>query len=91
MLHTTYFLQIIWNDTALRNRVMKNLENFQENEMIIDVFKLRFNKEQQRVIVFLNDQNYRFANKVVPMEFTKDSLVALIEKDFENVTNMKYL
>ena len=91
MLHTTHFLQIIWNDTALRNRVMKNLENFQENEMIIDVFKLRFNKEQQRIIVFLNDQNYRFANKVVPMEFSKDSFVALIEKDFDNVINMKYL
>ena len=91
MLHTTHFLQIIWNDTALRNRVMKNLENFQENEMIIDVFKLRFDREQQRVIVFLNDPNYRFANKVVPMEFTKDSLVALIEKDFDRVTYMKYL
>ena len=29
MLHTSHFVQIIWNDTALRNRVMKNLENFQ--------------------------------------------------------------
>lgn len=85
MMQTFDFLLTIWKSEKLKNRLIANIKEKNEKEITIDVHTLLFDFEKQIVKVLCNDKNYIFYNKIVPVQIPFDSLVNMINRQFDNI------
>lgn len=87
MMHTLDFLADIWKSNDIREELLDNLQSQKKEFIDIGVHRLKFDFEHHTINIICNATDYIFMPKMVPLKMTFETLINLINKDFDNENN----
>jgi hypothetical protein len=87
MMQTLDFLTDVWKSNDIREELLDNLQSEKKEFIDIGVHCLKFNFEHNTINIDCNDTDYIFKSKMVPLKMTFETLINLINKDFDNQNN----
>lgn len=83
MIQTLDFIGQVWKNENLRDRLLENLADQKETNVVIGVHSLVFDFERRTVTITCGDPDYFFKSKMVPIEMTFHSLELFIHHQLE--------
>lgn len=87
MMQTLDFLAYVWRSNDIREELLDNLQSEKKEFIDIGLHHLKFNFEHHTINITCNDTNYIFMSKMVPLKMPFETLINLINKDFDNQNN----
>lgn len=87
MMQTLDFLPTVWKSNNIREELLNNLQCDKKEFIDIGVHRLKFNFKDNTIYITCNDTDYIFLSKMVPLKMTFETLINLINKDFDNENN----
>jgi hypothetical protein len=87
MMQTLDFLADVWKSNDIREELLDNLQSEKKEFIDIGVNHLKFDFENHTINITCNTIDYIFISKMVPLKMTFETLINLINKDFDNENN----
>lgn len=87
MMKTLDFLIDVWKSNDIREGLLDNLQREKKEFIDIGIHHLKFNFKYQTINITCNATDYIFIRKMVPLKMTFETLINLINKDFDNENN----
>lgn len=91
MVQTLAFISFAYRDANLKRKILDVLDSKENIVLDIDVHRLWCNARTRYVVITCNDENYLFYCKMIPMRIGYDSLIALINKNWEHKLDIVYI
>lgn len=91
MMQTFDFLPLIWKSQELKDRLSIIIKEQTQQEIAIGVHLLTFDFALQTVKITCNNPDYPFFCKIIPAEVPMESLVCLMEHQFDGAIDYKLI
>ncbi|WP_160674740.1 hypothetical protein [Clostridium sp. C8-1-8] len=87
MMQTLDFLATVWKSNSIREELLNNLQCEKKEFIDIGIHRLKFDFRHQIIYITCNDIDYIFMSKMIPLKMSFETLINLINKDFDNKNN----
>lgn len=88
MMQTLDFLADVWKSNDIREELLDNLQSEKKEFIDIGVHRLKFDFQSHTINITCNTTDYIFISKMVPLKMSFETLINLINKDFDNKNNI---
>lgn len=87
MMQTLDFLPTIWKSNSIREELLNNLQSEKKEFIDIGIHRLKFDFMCHTIYITCNNADYIFMTKMVPLKMSFETLINLVNKDFDNKNN----